>query len=91
MHAEIFHRLRGFAWVGRILVRVGVLVVKVLDETIKGRGEDSSQHRPEPVDPMVPWKRPCRYGATKAVRRVKGGSSIGRASVFVSRESYDVM
>ncbi len=56
----------------RILPRIRLLIIQVLDEFVVGSGKESTHQRTEPVDPVVAGEGVGGDGGTKGTGRVEG-------------------
>jgi hypothetical protein len=61
---------------GRILIRVGLLVVEELDEAVVARCEQTAEKRPHPVNPMGSVKGCCSDTGSKRACRIETTASV---------------
>jgi hypothetical protein len=62
--------------IGRILTRVRLFVVEVLDESIVSSSKRTTKERADPVDPVVARERCASDGRTEASCGIEGTAGV---------------
>jgi hypothetical protein len=58
------------------LTRIDILPAYEAQEVIEGRGEEGTEQRADPVDPVISGERAVNYIWSQGARRVQGSSGI---------------